>query len=205
MFRANRIQHIATAVAALFLAFGILNLGPISAAHAAYTPRDVSAGGPPEWQVCDTTGGQLCMNRNRGGLSNGTLVIGWHEGDPNNDFQWVEIQGYCGSGHVTLTCPSFGNSNINRQFDGAVIVNIYSHGKCLALNSELQPCNADGTVDILTDCGGDPVTCGLSDVLNSYWTGKNRAERWVNFQNTLGTKIILDASTANLMAQLRSE
>jgi hypothetical protein len=204
MFKVRRVTYAFAAVAALVLSIGLLTVSPAEAAPAAARTASAPAAAPPDYQICNSEGGQRCMNRNRGGLSNGTLVIAWYEGDPNDDFQWLELGTYCGGGHVTASCPSWGNSALNKMYNGSVIVENYSHGKCLALNSELQPCNADGTVDVLTGCGGESVTCPFSDVLNSYWTGKDHAARWLNFQATLGTKIILNAGSPDLMIQFRN-
>lgn len=204
MSKIRRVTYAFAAIAALVVSIGLIAISPAGAASSAPRARAAPAAPPPTWQVCDSAGSQHCMNRNRNGLSSGTLIIGWREGDPNNDFQWLEVAGYCGTGHVTASCPSWGNSSLNQSYQGSVIVYNYSHGKCLALNSELEPCGSDGTVDVLTACGGDPITCSFSPVLNSYWTGKNRAARWLNFQLPLGAKIILTGSSPDNLIQFHN-
>jgi hypothetical protein len=163
MLRSKRARYRLIISTVLALPIGISVGGPI-AAHAQVRPQEV-----PTIQICNEDG-TLCMNRAGGGATAGTQVIGYTEGNENNDFNFVALGSYCGGGVVTLSCPAFGNSEINDLYNGAAIGQIQSdtcNNLCLALNGQLQSCSADGVVDIFTDCA-EIEYCSASAILNSY-------------------------------------
>ena len=79
------------------------------------TATSASAKAPPSTQICQTDRGQLCANRNGGGNSVGTKVIGWFHGDQNNNFEILWLDGACGDGHVhaSQNCPDFGGTRLS--------------------------------------------------------------------------------------------
>jgi hypothetical protein len=97
----------------------------------------------------------LAMNRSGGGTGNGTKVIAWNSGDPNDDISFFALGDMCNSGgYVTATCPFPLGSGLNLGFEGDQIVALWSPktGKCVGTNSAgdisavLQPCpHDDGT------------------------------------------------------------
>jgi hypothetical protein len=185
MFKGKRVRYAFTGTMALVLLFGIL----------AINPTTVRASG---YQVCSTVGDEYCMNRDGGGTSNGTSIIVYDKNDPNNDFIFSPLLSYCGNGYVTVNppCPNFGNTLLNGALDGAAIGEIGRAGKnqCLALGGKLQPCNADGTVQIFTYCYHSTIGCNESLVLNSYWTTHDKGERYVYISDTIGN-LVNDGST----------
>ena len=142
------------------------------------------------------------MNRSEGGTSNGTSIIGYYKNDPNNDFAFLALPGYCGDGRVTLTCPNLSNTNINANLDGSLIGEIGRAGKnqCLAIGGKLQPCSDDGTVQIFTYCGDTIPECTESLVVNSYWTTHDKGLRYVYISNTVGN-LVNDGSTNEVVLQ----
>jgi hypothetical protein len=188
-----------TLIASVILATPIgLAVSSPAAAHAQVKPQEI-----PVVQVCNEDA-TLCMNRAGGGTTAGTQVIGYPLNNENNDFVWVKLGSYCGAGVVTLSCPKFGNSEINDLYNGAPIGEIASdtgNNLCLALNGLLESCSADGVVDVFPDCA-TLTDCMDSAVLNDYWTTANKSQRWVNFQAAPGNKIIIDGSSAQYLTQI---
>jgi hypothetical protein len=195
MARSKRAKFLLIASIMLALPAGMVVGSPI-AAHAQVKTQET-----PPVQVCNFES-TLCMNRAGGGTKAGTQVIAYPLGNENNDFTFVWLGSYCGSGHVTASCPSYGDSSINQSLNGDIIGEIQSeNGLCLALNGLLQKCSADGVVDVFADCG-DIIDCDFSAVLNDYWTTANRSPRWVNFQTAPSTKIIIDGIASQLIDQV---
>ena len=195
MARSKRAKFLLIASIMLALPAGMVVGSPI-AAHAQVKTQET-----PPVQVCNFES-TLCMNRAGGGTKAGTQVIAYPLGNENNDFTFVWLGSYCGSGHVTASCPSYGDSSINQSLNGDIIGEIQSeNGLCLALNGLLQKCSADGVVDIFTDCA-EIEYCSASAILNSYWTRTNKAARWVNFQAAPGNKIIIDGSSAQYINRI---
>jgi hypothetical protein len=75
-------------------------------------------------------GSALCMNRQGGGDSIGTFIIGYNCGVDNNDFEYQAVPEACGNGEVTSTCP-FSNTAIDAVLDGAPIVNVWAYDENL--------------------------------------------------------------------------
>jgi hypothetical protein len=188
-------------------AAALLVTGLVAAAQPVYASSvSRSALVSPTFELCQADTG-LCMNRSQGGFQLGTQVISWTENDPNNDFEWLWLSQYCGTGHITPTCPNFHNSNINKVFNGAPAVAAQggvdkgSPLYCLALNGLLNYCPAPdgscpksgqciGTVFFLINCG-DFFSCFQSAMLNYYWTVRNGSVSYVKIPLTIGQRVII--------------
>jgi hypothetical protein len=171
----------------------------------------------PSVQVCaPNDDGGWCMNRDGGGTGQGTQVISWTLGDSNNEFTWFGLPDYCGGGHVTPTCPAWGNTAVNRAHDGAAIGEIESvtAGLCLGLNGQLTGCGDEftgagagtGTIQVFTACGSVAGgACGASPDLNSYWTGQHKEAEWVKVPLLAGQPIVMGTSGAPVLTLIYTE
>jgi hypothetical protein len=193
MFKGKHVRYAFTGTMALVPLFGILAVSPTAARAAGY-------------QVCSIAGEQYCMSRDRGGTSNGTSIIVYHKNDPNNDFAFLPLSSYCGKGYVTVSpaCPDFGNIQLNGALDGAAIGVLGRAGKnqCLALGGKLQPCNADGTVQIFTYCYRTTIGCNESLVLNVYWTRHDKGQRYVYISDTIGNLVNEGSTTERVLKMI---
>jgi hypothetical protein len=109
------------------------------------------------------------MNRNGGGTSDGTYIIGWHPNDPNNGFEWLKENARCG-GAVHFGCP-FNDPLLNQLYAGYAIVRAYSYdtNKCLrrgptdtggGIRGALGGCNDFGHSYVLPGClASDFINC----------------------------------------------
>jgi hypothetical protein len=114
---------LATAAAAAFFA--------APAASGATTASAARAAGPatPARQIATNNGpSSLCMNRDGGGTSQGTFIIGSNCGNANDNFQLMAVTGECNAdGVVTDSCP-FSNTALDRNFAGSQIVEVNDVG-----------------------------------------------------------------------------
>jgi hypothetical protein len=94
----------------------------------------------PAVQISTNQGdSSLCMNRDGGGTTSGTFIIGYNCGNSDNDFELENLSNMCGAGVGTVTydastktgCP-FTNGNLDLLLDGAPLVAIeeYDEGWC---------------------------------------------------------------------------
>lgn len=193
----------------LLLAMGVLSAFGTPIAKASPSLKAVSAARAipaqaPISEICSAQGSKsLCANRNAGGTSAGTYVIGWSAGDPNNDFAFGYLTGMCNHGRVSasLECPFTANKGLNAYYNGKAIVDIFNWETpfCIADSGTgsgatvLDKCpdtngdgGADGTIFILSDVtqtvGKPPTTY----VVNRYWSnftglggGTGSKPRWL--------------------------
>jgi hypothetical protein len=162
------------------------------------------------------------MNRNGGGTTEGTFIIGYSCGDSNNTFQFMDLSLMCGHGVVTPTCP-FTDTSFDRSLDGSPIVAIedYSHGWCggtsasntFTLRLEICP-DGEGTgggwnsTYVAPGSGDDSDNCVISiHATNTYSSGSNMynivsAGRSGGLSITTGSRPILpDCGPAPSIAQ----
>jgi hypothetical protein len=149
---------------------------------------------PPTQLATNSGGSSLCMNSQGGGTAQGTHVIGYNCGDPNNDYGWQQMDTACGGGVVTATCP-FANTSIDASLKGYVIVRAYNDITGLCVGNP----NSSGGGSVLTGCGDNggngegwavmDVLEGVTEILdydghavnvvNRHWTDSYNSEKYV--------------------------
>lgn len=155
-------------------------------------------------EVCQSDRGQLCTNSSECAYSSGSDVLGWAAGNDCNNFTFDWLYQTCGNGVVTLTCPSFGNGNINKNYQGALIISIAVHNPdgegsnlCVALNGQLDTCPNDSgngggtaTIFVTNDCD-QLLTCSITGLLNRYWTEANGYLSWYYIPTLQGQRVVM--------------
>jgi hypothetical protein len=168
---------------------GLAAVTAITVAAAITAPGRAVATAAPPIEICTAEGSHsLCLNRNGGGTTAGTSVIGWSEGDSNNYFDYVWLNGACNHGYVSavLECPFTPNRGLNARYDGAAIVEIHALGNvglCVADSGTgsgaavLGTCpdfdgngGSNGTIFILSDVHSFTSPQPTSYVVNRYWS-----------------------------------
>lgn len=122
--------RIAAAVAVLAVTAAVGGLA-VSVTPAVASQAASALAAPPVQVSTNQGNSSLCFNRNGGGFDEGTKVIGYNCGDPNNDFQ-VQRTAECGGGSVTSTCP-FNDRRLDNYYIGAAIVQIADYAHTLVL------------------------------------------------------------------------
>jgi hypothetical protein len=126
--------------------------------------------------VCDYTYPSLCLNRMRGGTGNGTPIIAYtRDFDNNENFRFAYLTNYCGSGHVTSTCPFAVGSGLNTRYQGNPILAFLDNSdqtKCVTAQNPsaivLEPCGATGYVFVRNTVKGS-----IGHVENVHWSNQN--------------------------------
>lgn len=83
--------------------------------------------------ICNGASPQRCMNRQGGGILDGTHIITWNRDfDNNEDFSSVVIDDGCGAsvhnGEGGMVCPFTNGSGLNARYDGRPIVQLQRRG-----------------------------------------------------------------------------
>ena len=146
----------------------------------------------------------VCMNRNGGGYTSGTKVIGWYkDSDQNENFYGVPLTTWCSSGYVTETCPFTVGSGLNARYDGDAIVTMNtSNNQCVGADSTwseavLGGCVPDGGAFVESNAnGGFLISVGVSDhwygVLGSY-----DVPYWLVWDGVLGDQLTFVGEAIN--------
>jgi len=168
-------------------------------------------------EICQTDRGMLCLNRDHGGTTEGTEVIGYYQGNENNSFALLPLSQACGDGHVhsALNCPNFGPSEVTASVDGAILVALYDYrtGLCLAAGGQLWTCptiqgfdgdgGKHGMVFAASNCG-QYTTCSVTSYLNAYWSQVNAGARWMEIPILAGERVNLGDPNQTTYALLQS-
>lgn len=131
----------------IFLILSILTTLTVLGITAAYAA--------PAVQISTNQGeDSLCMNRDGGGVSDGTYVIGYNCGNANNAFEFAQLSNVCNGGVVTSTCP-FTDIHLDANLIGQPIVKIEAYtlpSSCVGTNGETT---IDNRLEACPDSYGD--------------------------------------------------
>jgi hypothetical protein len=150
------------------------------------------------------TSSTACLNRNGGGYTSGTNVIGWDEdSDQNENFYGVLLTGWCNSGYVTETCPFTVGSGLNARYDGDPIFELAtSNNQCVGADSSwleavLGGCLPDGGAFVGSNANGVfLISVGVS---NHFYgtTGSYDAPYWLVWDGNFGDPLIFTDEALN--------
>lgn len=147
--------------------------------------------------ICSfATSSTACINRNSGGYTSGTKVIGWHEdSDSNENFYAVPLTSWCNGGKVTETCPFTVGSDLNSRYDGDPIISLdTTNNQCVGADSSwsnavLGGCVPDGGAFVESNANGEfLISVGVSD----HWygdTGDVNIPYWLAWDGDYGSQL----------------
>ena len=150
---------------------------------------------PPAQQAQPRGASSLCLNRQGGGQTYSTHILGWSCNDPSDNFERRQLTGMCNGGWVTSTCP-FTDHQIDQHYLDSAIIREQTYDPlrgCVASGQLAKPAFLDvcpglnglgggwGTVQVLAQvkcC--DFLTNGAkkSYVVNVHWTNEFDSARW---------------------------
>jgi hypothetical protein len=150
------------------------------------------------------TSSTACINRNGGGYTSGTKVIGWYKDSDNNEnFYGVLLTSWCNSGYVTETCPFTVGSGLNARYNGDPIVSLdTSNNQCVGANSTWDAAVLGGCVPN----GGAFVESNVNGVflisvgVSNHWygvVGTYNAPYWLVWDGAFGDPLDFIAEAIN--------